>query len=91
MVKAGQAWRLASSVWPAPSVAGGLVVGYLLYRFRTFERQMGSGRYSLFLLLATAWAVGARAAWVYGGVAPAGLSSGPLEPLFALFVYFYRE
>jgi membrane associated rhomboid family serine protease len=91
VAKAGQAWRLASSLAPAPSVAAGLAAGFLLYRFRTFERQMGSGRFSLLLLLATAWAVATRAAWVYGGLAPTGVSSGPIELLFALFVYFYRE
>ena len=54
---------------------------------------MGSSRFSMFLLLCGAWAVGTRAATVL--LLPkqlsGGLASGPYELLFALFVYYYRE
>lgn len=91
LLERGQWWRLASSLWPASSVAGGLVTAFLLYRFRTFERQMGSSRFSALLLLVTAWAAGTRAGLVLSGAAPHGLASGPLELLGALFVYYFRE
>ena len=62
----GNAMHLSPEVLTATRHAGSLVEGcvswFLLYRFRTFERQMGSARFSLFLVLAAAWAVGTRAA-----------------------------
>ena len=93
LAKQGQAWRLLSSLWPAESIAAGLVTCFLLYRFRTFERQMGSSRFSMFVLFCTIWAMGTRAAIVFGGgpLTRSGLVSGPMELVFALFVYFYRE
>ena len=93
VVKRGEVWRLFSSMWPANSVAAAIVTGLLLYRFRTFERQMGSSRFSMFVFFATIWALGIRAALVFGGgpLTSSGLTSGPTELLCALFVYYYRE
>ena len=92
MFAGGQVWRLLTSLLPSGSLVEGCVSWFLLYRFRTFERQMGSARFSLFLVLVAGWAVAARAAAL--AVLPlasvGGIASGPYELIFALFVYYFR-
>ena len=92
IVRAGEVWRLLSSQWFAGSFASCLVQVMLLYRFRTFERLMGSPRFSMFVLLTCVWAAASRGVLVLAGgpLTARGFSSGPLELVFALMVYFAR-
>lgn len=89
----GQWYRLYSSLIPCNTLAEGIFSWLLLYRFRAFERQMGSSRFTTFLLLCGAWAVTSRLALLYllPGLTAAGIASGPYELVFALFAYFHRE
>lgn len=89
VLQGGQWWRLFTSLLPSDSFAEGLVAWLLLYWFRGFERQMGSGKFALFALLAGAWAVVTRAG-LLAVPGLGGLSSGPYELLFGLFVYYHR-
>ena len=84
--------RLLTSLLPSSSLAEGMVSWYLIYRFRTFERQMGTARFSMLVVLCFAWAVTARIAALtfLPSVARAGIASGPYELIFALFVYYFR-
>ncbi len=58
-------WRLLTSLLPYEGLAEALVGTTLLYRLgRDFERMLGPRKYALFLLLASAAAVGARIALI---------------------------
>ena len=86
----GEAWRLFTSLLPSESLAEGLVSWFLLYRFRVFERQMGTAKFVAFSLLAFAWAVATNAALVAVPFWRSGVAAGPYALIGALFVYYYR-
>jgi UBA/TS-N domain len=71
------------------SLFAGLLTWFLLYRFRTFERQMGSAKFAMFATLCGLWAVGWRALMLLGLPFLSGLASGPYELLFAMFALYY--
>ena len=74
------------------SLAAALFVSLALYCLRIFERLMGSPRFGLFLVLTLVWATASRGVLILAGgpLAAAGLSSGPLEIIAALMVYYAR-
>jgi membrane associated rhomboid family serine protease len=81
-----QVWRLFTSLLLTESLGECAVSGFLLYTFRLFERQLGSSKFAVFLLLASAVAVAARGALValVPETAMHGLASGPYHIIFGL-------
>lgn len=86
----GELWRLLSSLLPSESLAEGLLSWFLLYRFRIFERFMGSAKFTAFVFVALTWAVLSNALLVTLPFMTTGVASGPYCLVFALFVYFQR-
>jgi hypothetical protein len=83
-------WRLFTSLVPSESLAEGLLSWFLLYRFRMFERHMGTAKFLSFVLAAFVWGSMMNAAIVALPFMGSGVASGPYVLVFALFVYFYR-
>jgi membrane associated rhomboid family serine protease len=91
---AGQAWRLFTSQLACESLAEGGVTWFLLYKFRSFERQMGTAKFVAFMICIIAVAAAGRLGLAVllesrSGGGGAGVASGPYELVFALLVYFF--
>lgn len=84
----GQWWRLATSLFASDGLAEGLLSWFLLYRFRVVERQFGTAKFTLFVMMCLLWALGIRSALILSP-ALSGVASGPYELLFALFACYY--
>ncbi|MCO5578967.1 hypothetical protein L7F22_032818 [Adiantum nelumboides] len=93
LVKKHQFWRVLTSSCifsSTPELIFGL---YLVYFFRVFERQIGSNKYSVFLLFSTVVTTILNVVYVLVSKdpSPLGLSSGPYGLIFASFVQFFFD
>lgn len=86
----GEWWRIVTSLMASDGLADGIISWMLIYWFRTFEKQMGSGKFAMFISLAAVWAALTRVGLLAGWPALGGLASGPYELIFALFVYYFK-
>eukprot|EP00500_Bicosoecida_sp_ms1_P004436 CAMPEP_0203808468 /NCGR_PEP_ID=MMETSP0115-20131106/1641_1 /ASSEMBLY_ACC=CAM_ASM_000227 /TAXON_ID=33651 /ORGANISM="Bicosoecid sp, Strain ms1" /LENGTH=242 /DNA_ID=CAMNT_0050717157 /DNA_START=38 /DNA_END=762 /DNA_ORIENTATION=- len=85
-----QLWRMATSSLVGGSVAETAVAAYLLYQFRTIERQMGGRAFASMLLWTAALAVSFQMAGLIVFPSVARVAPGPYAAVFALFTYYYR-
>ncbi|KAK9124831.1 hypothetical protein Scep_013677 [Stephania cephalantha] len=86
-------WKLFPSVLAFSSTPELMFGLYLLYYFRVFERQIGSNKYSVFILfsLAVSSLFEVLALSLLKGVGLNVLASGPYGLIFASFVPFYFD
>lgn len=85
--------RIVTSSWifsSTPELIFGL---YLVYFFRVFERQIGSNKYTVFLLFSTIMTTIFElvAVVTFKDPSPLGLSPGPYGLVFASFVPFFFD
>ncbi|KAL3841157.1 hypothetical protein ACJIZ3_025748 [Penstemon smallii] len=88
-----QIWKLIVSIFGFSSTPE-LVFGiYLLYYFRVFERQIGSNKYSVFILFSVlvSLLLEVLALWLLKDPSLSILTSGPYGLIFASFVPFYFD
>lgn len=87
-----QLWRLFTSLWPSSNLMEGIVSWFLLYRFRLFEREMGSSKFAAFCLLSSVVAMAARAGLLAAvpSTVMRGIASGPYHIIFGLFPLFFH-
>ncbi|KAG8367822.1 hypothetical protein BUALT_Bualt16G0112600 [Buddleja alternifolia] len=88
-----QIWKLIVSVFGFSSTPE-LVFGiYLLYYFRVFERQIGSNKYSIFVLFSfiVSSLLEVVAQWLLKDPSLSILTSGPYALIFASFIPFYFD
>lgn len=86
----GEAWRVVTSMLFCDSLVAAGVSSFLLFRFRVFERQMGSSKFAAFVAMAAAAAAAARVGLVaIPALGAAGLASGPLHVVFGLVPLFF--
>ncbi|KAL0383437.1 UNVERIFIED_CONTAM: Rhomboid-like protein 20 [Sesamum calycinum] len=88
-----QIWKLIVSVFGFSSTPE-LVFGiYLLYYFRVFERQIGSNKYTVFILfsITTSLLLEVLALWLLKDPSLNILTSGPYGLIFSSFVPFFFD
>ncbi|KAK4404753.1 Rhomboid-like protein 20 [Sesamum angolense] len=88
-----QIWKLIVSVFGFSSTPE-LVFGiYLLYYFRVFERQIGSNKYTVFILfsITTSLLLEVLAFWLLKDPSLNILTSGPYGLIFSSFVPFFFD
>ncbi|CAI9782865.1 unnamed protein product [Fraxinus pennsylvanica] len=88
-----QIWKLISSVFAFSSTPE-LVFGiYLLYYFRVFERQIGSNKYSVFILFSVivSLLLEVLALKLLKDPSLTVLASGPYDLIFSSFIPFYFD
>ncbi|EYU18615.1 hypothetical protein ABFS82_10G153000 [Erythranthe guttata] len=88
-----QIWKLIVTVFGFSSTPE-LVFGiYLLYYFRVFERQIGSNKYTVFILFSviTSLLLEVLAQWLLKDPSLNILTSGPYGLIFASFVPFFFD
>lgn len=93
LAKKHQVWRVLTSSCifsSTPELIFGL---YLVYFFRVFERQIGSNKYSVFLVFSTIVTTVLNVTYLLVSKDPSslGLSSGPYGLIFASFVQFFFD
>ncbi|XP_058107437.1 rhomboid-like protein 20 [Magnolia sinica] len=88
-----QLWRLIVSAFAFSSTPELMFGLYLLYYFRVFERQIGSNKYSVFILFSTIVSslFEVLAFSVLKDRAPSILASGPYGLIFSSFVPFHFD
>lgn len=93
LVKKFQFWRLLTSSCVFSSTPELIFGLYLVYFFRIFERQIGSNKYSVFLLFSTivTTLLNVAVVTVWKDRTPLGLSPGPYGLVFASFVQFFND
>ncbi|KAF3332848.1 Rhomboid-like protein 20 [Carex littledalei] len=86
-------WKIVASALAFQSTPELLFGLYLLYYFRLFERQIGSNKFSVFILFtgAVSSALEVVALMLLKGSKFNVLASGPYSLIFALFVPFYFD
>ncbi|GFP95548.1 ubiquitin-associated domain-containing protein 2 [Phtheirospermum japonicum] len=88
-----QLWKLIVSVFGFSSTPE-LVFGvYLLYYFRVFERQIGSNKYTVFILFSVSVSLllEVLAQWLLKDPSLSILTSGPYGLIFSSFIPFYFD
>ncbi|KAL3632574.1 Rhomboid-like protein 20 [Castilleja foliolosa] len=88
-----QIWKLIVSVFGFSSTPE-LVFGvYLLYYFRVFERQIGSNKYTVFILFSVfvSLLLEVFAQWLLKDPSLSILTSGPYGLIFSSFIPFYFD
>lgn len=91
VVGAGQLYRLTTSHAVVATPAELLFMLYILYQFRTFERQMGSSKFVAFVTMTCAIATTLQISLLLSLSTLRRTSSGPYALIFALFVYYYAK
>ncbi|GLJ38692.1 hypothetical protein SUGI_0788700 [Cryptomeria japonica] len=86
-------WRLLTSAFIFSSTSELIFGLYLLYYFRVFERQIGSNKYSVFILFSTIFSILFELAILTGlkDTISSGLVPGPYGIIFSLFVPFFLD
>ncbi|XP_011620740.1 rhomboid-like protein 20 isoform X2 [Amborella trichopoda] len=86
-------WRLISSIFAFSSTPELMFGIYLLYYFRVFERQIGSNKYSVFILLSVILTAlfEAIALLLLKDPSVGILAPGPYGLIFASFIPFYFD
>lgn len=86
-------WKLIASVFAFSSTPELLFGLYLLYYFRVFERQIGSNKYSVFVLFSVVISLlfEVLALGLLRDLTPNLLTSGPYGVIFASFVPFFFD
>jgi membrane associated rhomboid family serine protease len=86
-------WRIVASALAFSSTTELLFGLYLLYYFRLFERQIGSNKFTVFILFSgsVSSALEVVALMLLKGSKFNVLASGPYSLIFALFVPFYFD
>ncbi len=64
---------------------------YLLYKFRNFERQMGSSKFVSFVVVVTLMAISIQLGLLLSMPIVQRVAPGPLALVFALFVLYYGQ
>nr|CAD1833813.1 unnamed protein product [Ananas comosus var. bracteatus] len=93
IIKNFQLWRIFASVFAFSSTPELLFGVYLLYYFRVFERQMGSNKYSVFVLfsLIVSSLFEIIALMLFKDPTANVIASGPYGLIFSSFVPFYFD
>lgn len=93
IVKKLHLWRLVTSVFVFSSTSELMFGLYLLYYFRVFERQIGSNKYSVFILFATIFSTlfELMILVVFKDYISGGLAPGPYGIIVSLFVPFFLD
>ncbi|OAY85707.1 Rhomboid-like protein 20 [Ananas comosus] len=93
IIKTFQLWRIFASVFAFSSTPELLFGVYLLYYFRVFERQMGSNKYSVFVLfsLIVSSLFEIIALMLFKDPTANVIASGPYGLIFSSFVPFYFD
>lgn len=93
IVKKLHLWRLVTSVFVFSSTSELMFGLYLLYYFRVFERQIGSNKYSVFILFATiiSTLLELMILVVFKDYVSGGLAPGPYGIIVSLFVPFFLD
>ncbi|KAI5663797.1 hypothetical protein M9H77_23120 [Catharanthus roseus] len=88
-----QIWKLVLSVFAFSSTPELIFGIYLLYYFRVFERQIGSNKYSVFILFSVVVSLLLEilALKIFKDPSLNVLASGPYALIFASFVPFYLD
>lgn len=88
-----QLWKLVVSVFAFSSTPELLFGIYLLYYFRVFERQIGSNKYSVFILFSVTVSLLLEVLALFLLKDPSFniLTSGPYGLIFSSFVHFYFD
>ncbi|XP_027174497.1 rhomboid-like protein 20 isoform X1 [Coffea eugenioides] len=88
-----QIWKLILSIFAFASTPELIFGTYLLYYFRIFERQIGSNKYSVFILFSTivSLLLEVIAMKIVKDSSLKALTSGPYGLIFASFVPFYLD
>ncbi|XP_072985549.1 rhomboid-like protein 20 [Typha latifolia] len=93
IVKGLQIWRIFASVFAFSSTPELMFGLYLLYYFRIFERQIGSNKYTVFILFSVVLSslFEILALMLVKDLNLSALASGPYGLIFASFVPFYFD
>eukprot|EP01095_Lingulamoeba_sp_RSL-Kostka_P001694 TRINITY_DN1247_c0_g1_i1.p1 TRINITY_DN1247_c0_g1~~TRINITY_DN1247_c0_g1_i1.p1 ORF type:complete len:373 (-),score=86.92 TRINITY_DN1247_c0_g1_i1:18-1136(-) len=83
-----QIWRLFTSNFCFTTMSEFFFGMMLLYTFRMFERQMGSGKFSVFFIFSIGISLMSKLAFSYFGY---NQSSGPYGYIYAALVLFYAK
>ncbi|KAH9310168.1 hypothetical protein KI387_038079, partial [Taxus chinensis] len=93
IVKKFHLWRLVTSAFVFSSTSELTFGLYLLYYFRVFERQIGSNKYSVFILFSSIFSILFELVILIGlkDTISSGLVPGPYGIIFSLFVPFFLD
>lgn len=93
IVKKLHLWRLVTSAWVFSSTPELIFGLYLVYFFRVFERQIGSNKYTVFMLFSSVLTTTFEllAIFLAKDTSPLELSPGPYGLVFASFVPFFFD
>ncbi|KAL6525633.1 Rhomboid-like protein 20 [Orobanche hederae] len=88
-----QIWKLIVSVFGFSSTPELIFGIYLLYYFRVFERQIGSNKYTVFILFSVIVSLlfEVLAQWLLKDPSLSILTSGPYGLIFSSFIPFYFD
>eukprot|EP01018_Ginkgo_biloba_P036217 Gb_32783 [translate_table: standard] len=86
-------WRLVTSAFVFSSTPELMFGLYLLYYFRVFERQIGSNKYSVFVLFSIIFTIFFEliSLIVFKDPTSSGLAPGPYGLIFSSFIPFYFD
>jgi UBA/TS-N domain len=94
IVSNNETFRFFTSLLFYSSIPEAFSISLLLYKFRIFERMLGTSKFSMFVIFCSLWSIVSRYFISVYFLQPYGVNSsvsGPYELLFGLFVLFYSS